>query len=65
MDVDATPNGREPAAASQAAQETSGGALSVRDVERLTEKVYRLMLADIRLSMARGHALPRRGTVVG
>lgn len=37
----------------------SGQAPSI-DIEKLTEKVYQLLRADVRLSQARGQTRPRR-----
>lgn len=54
----ATPS--EPAPAPPAAPAPASPAPEL-DVERLVEKVYRLMLADVRLERARGAASPRPG----
>jgi hypothetical protein len=35
------------------------------DVTQLADKVYKLMLADLRLSLARGERLPRPGVSRG
>jgi hypothetical protein len=35
------------------------------DVAQLADRVYRLMLADLRLSLARGERLPRPGASHG
>jgi hypothetical protein len=50
----------EPASAERGAQDAAGGASNAKSVERLAEKVYQLMLTDLRLSLARAQPLPSR-----
>jgi hypothetical protein len=55
-----THDGADPAAPVPAGRDGAGGASAV-DPERVAERVYRLLLADLRLDRARHTATPQEG----